>query len=82
MIVADLAGAFMEIARPRVIAQPRPLGEDLVEIGAYQRGSNPLADVALEIKPQLDAFLRQTGEDVAVIDDSWRRALELAQFIT
>lgn len=55
--------------------------KDLVEIGAYQRGSNPLADAAMDIKPQLDAFLRQVGEDAAPIEDSWRQALELAQFL-
>ena len=52
--------------------------KDLVEIGAYQRGSNPLADAAMDVKPDLDAFLRQIGEDVAPLADSWARAFELA----
>jgi flagellum-specific ATP synthase len=33
--------------------------EDLVNIGAYQRGSNPLIDQALEQMPAINAFLRQ-----------------------
>ena len=32
---------------------------DLIAIGAYQRGSDPLVDRALELKPAIDAFLRQ-----------------------
>jgi flagellum-specific ATP synthase len=51
---------------------------DLVEIGAYQRGSNPLADAAMDIRPELDAFLKQTGDDQAPVDDSWRQAVGLA----
>lgn len=33
---------------------------DLVDIGAYVAGSNPQIDRALSLKPQIDAFLRQT----------------------
>ena len=32
---------------------------DLIAIGAYERGSDPLVDRALELKPAIDAFLRQ-----------------------
>jgi flagellum-specific ATP synthase len=32
---------------------------DLIAIGAYERGSDPLVDRALELKPSIDAFLRQ-----------------------
>lgn len=33
--------------------------EDLVNIGAYAKGNNPEYDLALEIKPKMDAFLQQ-----------------------
>jgi flagellum-specific ATP synthase len=33
---------------------------DLIAIGAYERGSDPLVDRALELKPAIDDFLRQT----------------------
>ena len=52
--------------------------KDLVEIGAYQRGTNPLADAAMDIKPDLDAFLRQIGREPAVLAESWAHAGELA----
>jgi flagellum-specific ATP synthase len=32
---------------------------DLVEIGAYQQGSNPIADRAIRINPKLREFIRQ-----------------------
>jgi flagellum-specific ATP synthase len=32
---------------------------DLIAIGAYEHGSDPLVDRALELKPAIDAFLRQ-----------------------
>ena len=55
--------------------------KDLVEIGAYQRGSNPLADAAMDVKPALDAFLRQVGGEDADLADSWGRAFELARHL-
>jgi len=33
--------------------------EDLINLGAYARGSNPIIDRAIEMKPRMDAFLRQ-----------------------
>lgn len=33
--------------------------EDLINIGAYERGSNPEVDMAIELKPRIDAFLQQ-----------------------
>lgn len=33
--------------------------EELVTIGAYVSGSNPMYDVAIAMKPRIDAFLRQ-----------------------
>lgn len=33
--------------------------KDLIEIGAYQKGSNPLVDRAAQLRPAIDRFLRQ-----------------------
>jgi flagellum-specific ATP synthase len=32
---------------------------DLISIGAYQRGSDPLVDAAIEARAPIDAFLKQ-----------------------
>lgn len=34
---------------------------DLVELGAHQRGANPLLDRAIDVKPALDAVLTQAA---------------------
>ena len=38
-------------------------GRDLVEVGAYQPGSNPMLDVALQRLPAIEAYLRQDTND-------------------
>ncbi len=40
--------------------------EDLLNIGAYARGSNPEADLAIECKPAIDQLLRQGGHEPGV----------------
>jgi len=37
--------------------------EDLINLGAYQRGTNPRLDVAIDLKESIDAFLRQKREE-------------------
>jgi flagellum-specific ATP synthase len=41
---------------------------DLVAIGAYSRGSDPLVDRALELLPAINDFLRQRDDDVTPFD--------------
>ncbi len=52
--------------------------EDLISIGAYHSGSDPLLDAALEHRPRIDAFLRQASPSPAVPPSSDARLLELA----
>jgi flagellum-specific ATP synthase len=43
--------------------------EDLINLGAYQPGTNPRLDAAIHMKEPIDAFLRQTREEgVGMID--------------
>jgi flagellum-specific ATP synthase len=37
--------------------------EDLIAIGAYQRGGDSLVDAAIALRPRIDAFLRQPLDD-------------------
>jgi len=39
--------------------------EDLIRIGAYSKGADPVLDRTLAVLPELEAFLRQTPEDQA-----------------
>jgi flagellum-specific ATP synthase len=47
--------------------------KDLVEIGAYVPGTNPVVDRAIALRDGIDAFLRQPIHDVADAGDSWSR---------
>jgi flagellum-specific ATP synthase len=55
--------------------------EDLISIGAYHSGSDPLLDTALEHRPRIDAFLRQTVTELSYPSDSDRMLLELSDSI-
>ena len=43
---------------------------DLVQIGAYQPGTNPTLDVALHLMPKIEAFLQQPMDELGNIDSS------------
>ncbi len=45
--------------------------KDLIEIGAYVQGTNPLVDRAIQLGPAIDIFLRQSTEDLTPVNISW-----------
>jgi flagellum-specific ATP synthase len=47
--------------------------EDLVSIGAYQKGSKPLADRAIDRHESITGFLRQAKDDGTPYDEAVRR---------
>lgn len=51
--------------------------EDLINIGAYQRGSNPKVDFALQMIDQVQAFLNQGIYEEATFQDTRRKLLEM-----
>jgi flagellum-specific ATP synthase len=53
--------------------------EDLIAIGAYHSGSDPLLDAALQHRPRIDAFLRQAVTEPSRPSDSDRSLLELSE---
>jgi flagellum-specific ATP synthase len=44
--------------------------EDLIAIGAYQRGSNPLVDAAIVLRAQIDRFLCQAVDEPSTLADA------------
>jgi FliI/YscN family ATPase len=50
---------------------------DLIQIGAYQRGSDPETDLAIEMRSDLDRFLRQERDTAADFDATWASARAL-----
>ena len=45
--------------------------KELIEIGAYQAGSDPLVDRARALAPQIDAFLQQPVEESTPAPEAW-----------
>jgi flagellum-specific ATP synthase len=61
----------------RLLAMYRKV-EDLVQIGAYARGADPVADAAIDLKPAIDAILQQSPSAVAPFEESRKQLLALA----
>ncbi len=51
---------------------------ELIEVGAYSAGSDPVVDVAIHLRPGIDAFLRQAPDQVLPVEQSWA---ELGQLL-
>src|SRR5580692_755955 len=51
--------------------------EDLIRIGAYQKGSDPTLDNAVENLPAINAFLRQRPDDLCTYEDAAQRMIAL-----
>ena len=53
--------------------------EDLIQLGAYVAGSNPVLDASIQLRPGLLEFLKQDHNATASIGDTLKRLQELAQ---
>ncbi|MFJ6169831.1 FliI/YscN family ATPase [Curtobacterium sp. NPDC092190] len=56
----------------RKVMAARRNAQDLLDVGAYQPGTNPLVDAAVTHQDAIDAFLRQGMDDRADAGTSWR----------
>jgi flagellum-specific ATP synthase len=52
--------------------------EDLIRIGAYQKGSDAALDQALALMPEINRFLEQTPKEAAPLSDTVARLLAIA----
>ena len=57
----------------------RRQAQDLIDIGAYQAGANPLVDRAIANEARIDAFLRQGMDEPTPIDETDQRLADLAR---
>lgn len=74
--VVDVEHAEAATAVRRVLAVWADI-EDMVNIGAYAKGTNPRFDLAVEMKPHVDAFLCQKIGECASPDDTRAALLAL-----
>jgi len=86
-VLQSVSRLISEITRPEVREAGQRLRaalaayrekEDLISIGAYQHGTDPLLDAAIAMRPRIDAFLRQRVEDFTSVDDADAALLSLA----
>ena len=68
-----------DAARLRAVMAARRQAQDLIDVGAYVTGSNPLVDTAVTHAADIDAFLRQGMDERAAADESWARLHALVQ---
>jgi flagellum-specific ATP synthase len=75
--ISRVEGAIVSPERRALAAETRRLlaayrdTRDLIEIGAYVVGANPLVDRAVRLKDRLDSFLRQDKMVTPPADESW-----------
>jgi flagellum-specific ATP synthase len=53
--------------------------EDLINIGAYKRGSNPRIDASIDRFEAINAFLRQRAEEPSLLQESHQQLIQLAE---
>jgi flagellum-specific ATP synthase len=51
--------------------------QDLITIGAYPHGSNPIIDEAIRLQGPINEFLKQKVEEGFTIEQSWRMLKEV-----
>ena len=51
--------------------------KDLIDVGMYQPGSNPKLDTAIEMMPQINAFLQQRTSDIVSMDSTVNTLVEM-----
>ena len=51
--------------------------EDLIRVGAYQKGGDPILDQAVAVRPEITAFLQQKKNDKTVIETAIKSLMAL-----
>jgi flagellum-specific ATP synthase len=51
--------------------------KDLIDVGAYERGANPKIDLAIEMMPEINGFLKQSVKDIVTLDSTVLRLKQM-----
>ena len=85
-VLDSLSRLMPNIASPKHLEQAKALrrllaaytrSEDLIRIGAYQKGADPVLDNAIDTLPALNSFLQQRPDELPGFDESVNRLLGL-----
>ena len=71
------AGELEDTRRFKQLFSAYRRSRDLIAVGAYVRGTDPLLDRAIALFPQLTAFLQQDLQERSPVEDGRRRLHEL-----
>jgi flagellum-specific ATP synthase len=74
-MVSDRHLARANAVRQLLAAYAR--SEDLIRIGAYQSGSDPILDKAIETLPAISSFLKQKPDEFCTFDEAVKKMMEL-----
>jgi len=77
-----MPGCVPEEMRPVLVEARQVLAtyddmEELIRIGAYRKGADPLVDRAITLEPALSAFLSQRPDERSTIQDGYQALSEL-----
>jgi flagellum-specific ATP synthase len=73
----DVRGAGDDVRRLMAAYKEK---EDLIAIGAYQPGTDPLTDAAIAARNPIEGFLRQRVDDPSSTQDAERGVVELSAY--
>ncbi len=85
-VLESISRLMANIAPPEHLAAARSLRqmmgayrdhEDLVSIGAYRRGSNPLVDQAIDLQEAINLYLQQAVEESSSVDVARDQLIQL-----
>ncbi|MGJ3192698.1 FliI/YscN family ATPase [Paenarthrobacter sp. FR1] len=62
----------------RKVLAARRSAQDLIDVGAYRHGSNPLVDAALDHEAAINQFLRQPMDESTHHSDAWAQLSRLS----
>ncbi len=68
---------LQKVGAVRTLLAAYARAEDLIKIGAYQKGSDPTLDRAISALPQINTFLRQGPTEMAVLDSTIKQLMAL-----
>ncbi len=68
-----------DVLRARTLLSTYADMEELIRLGAYRRGSSVEVDEAIDLFPELEAFLSQGKEESTTLRDSYQRLSEIVR---
>ncbi|MCC9605676.1 FliI/YscN family ATPase [Blastopirellula sp. JC732] len=85
-ILASISRLMNDLVNPEIRAAAQVIrelmsiyreNEDLITIGAYRQGTSPQIDLAIRMRTEIDAYLRQAIEEKSSVEEAQQQLLQL-----